>query len=38
MSFNDFDDRAIAWYRSLPLWTASAVAFGVGFFTHAFLF
>jgi len=38
MKFNDLDDRAIAWYKSLSLWAAAAVAFGAGFFTHAILF
>lgn len=38
MSFNEWDNKAVAWYKSLSLWTASAVAFGVGFFVGALLF
>jgi hypothetical protein len=37
MKFSDIDDKAVAWYKSLPLWTAAAVSFGVGFVTCAFL-
>lgn len=37
MAISDWDDKAVAWYKSLPLWTAAAVVFGAGFLTCALL-
>ena len=38
MPLSEWDNKAEAWYRSLPLWTAAAVAAGVGFVVGAILF
>lgn len=38
MAIQDWDDKAVAWYKSLSLWTAAAVAAGIGFFVGVVLF
>lgn len=38
MSIKDWDNQAIAWYKSLSFWTGSAVAAAIGFVAGAILF